>query len=194
MIITHYREKLINTILYFAKNTKKCGITKLMKLLYFLDFTHFKQTGKSVTDLDYFAWNFGPVPVEVWEEMSNGMGDDLGGKVAVTPIKLENEVVFQLIKAKARKKFDSKHFTKREIKLLEQTAEIFKEADAEQMIMVSHLPNDPWDKTLKEKGEKAKIDYMLAIDDMDDSLSYEDALEKMQDRKHMHSKFGTMDS
>ena len=47
MIITHHREKLINAIIYFANNTKRCGKTKLLKLLYFLDFRHFKQTGKS---------------------------------------------------------------------------------------------------------------------------------------------------
>ena len=33
-----------------------------MKLLYFLDFMHFKQTDKSVTGQDYFAWMTGPVP------------------------------------------------------------------------------------------------------------------------------------
>ena len=66
MIITHHREKLINAIIYFAKNTTYCGKTKLLKLLYFLDFYQFKQTGKSVTGLDYFAWKMGPVPKELF--------------------------------------------------------------------------------------------------------------------------------
>jgi hypothetical protein len=48
MIITNQREKLVNAIIYFCHNTKYCGKTKLMKLLYFLDFIHFKQTAKSV--------------------------------------------------------------------------------------------------------------------------------------------------
>ena len=52
MINTYHREKLINAIIYFAQNTKYCGKIKLFKLLYFLDFWHFKQTGKSVTGLD----------------------------------------------------------------------------------------------------------------------------------------------
>jgi len=30
MIVTHHREKLINVIIYFAKNTKYCGKTKIL--------------------------------------------------------------------------------------------------------------------------------------------------------------------
>jgi len=62
MIITHQRDKLINAIIYLSSNTNYCGKTKLMKLLYFRDFKHFRQTGKSVTGLDYYAWEMGPVP------------------------------------------------------------------------------------------------------------------------------------
>ena len=40
MLINHEREKLINAIIYFAKNTRFLGKTKLCKLLYFLDFEH----------------------------------------------------------------------------------------------------------------------------------------------------------
>ncbi len=77
MIITNHRIKIINAIVYFANNTKYCGKTKLLKLLYFLDFRHFKETGKSVTGLDYYAWNMGPVPKDVYEELSGKMKPDL---------------------------------------------------------------------------------------------------------------------
>ncbi|MCK4485369.1 MAG: SocA family protein [Desulfobacterales bacterium] len=90
-----------------------------MKLLYFLDFMHFKQTGKSVTDLNYYAWKRGPVPKTLWKEISGDMCDDL--KQAITIVPIEH---FQKIVSK-KKKFDDKHFTKREIKLLKLTADIF---------------------------------------------------------------------
>ena len=189
MIITHNREKLINAILYFAKHTKKCGKTKLMKLLYFLDFIHFKQTGKSVTGLEYYAWVRGPVPKTVFDEISNEMADDLKDAIAIVPYNK-----FQKIVPKPRKKFDGKHFTKREMKLLEKTAVIFKEADANQMVMVSHLPNEPWEKTKTEKGLGAIIDYMLAIDGTDESLSPDEALERKQAIKKMHQIFGTVEA
>ncbi len=42
-------------------NRKLLGKIKLLKLLYSLDFCHFKQTGMSVTGIDYFAWEMGLV-------------------------------------------------------------------------------------------------------------------------------------
>ncbi|WP_217994559.1 Panacea domain-containing protein [Rodentibacter caecimuris] len=38
-------------------------------MLYFLDFEHYKQVGRSVTGLDYSAWKMGPVPVDLHEEI-----------------------------------------------------------------------------------------------------------------------------
>lgn len=187
MIITHHREKLINAIIYFAKNTKKCGKTKLMKLLYFLDFIHFKQTGKSVTGLDYYAWKRGPVPKKLFDEISGEVSADLKKAIAIQPIDRFQKIV-------PKKKFDGKHFTARETRLLEQVAFVFKEADAEQMKEASHLKNEPWDRTKREKGMLAKIDYMLAVEGMDDSLSYEDALEKKQDIDEIYRIFGAVEA
>ena len=123
MLISHNREKLLNAIIYFVKNTKYLGITKLMKLMYFLDFVHFKQTGKSVTGLDYYAWKRGPVPKKLWEEIKYiDKYNDLKRTISI----LGDPKEFQEIKAKI--KFNSEHFSKRELKLLEEIALIFKEA------------------------------------------------------------------
>lgn len=37
-LININKEKLQNAIIYFSRHTKHCGLTKVMKLLYFLDF------------------------------------------------------------------------------------------------------------------------------------------------------------
>lgn len=184
MIITRHREKLINAIIYFAKETKHCGKTKLLKLLYFLDFYHFKQTAKSVTGLEYFAWEQGPVPKELFEELSGNMKADL--KDAISLASTED---FQKIVPK--KKFNEDYFTNREKKLLKDLSDVFRDAKAEEMVEVSHLRNEPWDKTLKEKGPRQKIDYMLSIDDEENSLSYNEAKERMEEITEMHQIFGT---
>jgi len=184
MIITRHREKLINAIIYFAKETKHCGKTKLLKLLYFLDFYHFKQTAKSVTGLEYFAWEQGPVPKELFEEVSGNMKADL--KDAISFASTED---FQKIVPK--KKFNEDYFTNREKKLLKDLSYVFRDAKAEEMVEVSHLRNEPWDKTLKGKGPRQKIDYMLAIDDEENSLSYNEAKERMEETTEMHQIFGT---
>lgn len=183
MIVTHHREKLINAIIYFATHTKYCGKTKLLKLLYFLDFKHFKQTGRSVTGLDYFAWQMGPVPRDLFEELSDEMNPDL--RAAIHKLAEEG---FQKIRPK--KRFDDQYFTKKEMELLEQISFIFEDAKADDMVESTHLKNEPWDQTLKQKGEFKKIDYMLAVDSDIVSLPYEEAKERMQERSEMHKIFG----
>lgn len=183
MIVTHHREKLINAIVYFAKNTKYCGKTKLLKLLYFLDFKHFKQTGKSVTGQDYFAWEMGPVPRDLFEELSGGMKPDMKAAIHDLP-----EEGFQKIRPK--KGFEDRFFTKKEMKLLEEISFIFNDAKADDMVESTHLTNEPWDRTLKQKGEFKKIDYMLAIDSEIVSLPYEEAKDRVEERSEMYKIFG----
>jgi hypothetical protein len=84
MLITHERDKLVNAILYFAHETKHFGKIKLFKLLYLLDFEHFRQTGRSVTGLDYQAWKYGPVPVEVMQEWDDPE-PDLAAAIRIKP-------------------------------------------------------------------------------------------------------------
>lgn len=183
MIITHHREKLINAIIYFARNTQNCGKTKLMKLLYFLDFIHFKQTGKSVTGMDYYAWDFGPVPVSVWEELTDGMDSDMREAII-----LSQKGDFQHIQAK--KKFDDQFFSNRELNILERVAFIFRDAPTNEMVELTHLENTPWSKTLKEKGDRTRIDYFLSIDTKDDSLDLERARHRHSEREEMYRVLG----
>lgn len=185
MIVTHHREKLINAIIYFANHTKFCGKTKLLKLLYFLDFSHFKRTGKPVTGLDYFAWEMGPVPRDLFEELTdNNMKPDMKASIHdLTPGE-----GFQKIRPK--KRFDRQYFSKNETNLLKELAFIFGDAKADAMVESTHLKNEPWDRTLKEKGEFKKIDYMLAIDSDIVSIVYEDAKERVKERSEMYKIFG----
>lgn len=182
MLIEHNREKLINAIIYFLKNTKICGKTKLFKLLYYLDFMHFRETGRSVTGLDYFAWKFGPAPKSLADEFSSPHAD-LKENIFIQ----ENENSFTVMKPK--KKFDDTFFTKRELRILKNVAYIFKEAKAEDMVEASHLPNHPWDKTIKTKGERTKIDYTLALDNTEASLSIDEVIERMRDKEEIKKAF-----
>ncbi|KAB2891390.1 MAG: SocA family protein [Desulfobulbaceae bacterium] len=186
MIVTFRREKLINAVLYFARNTKFCGKTKLMKLLYFLDFTHFQQTGKAVTELDYYAWDFGPVPRDFFYELSGNMGDDLRKAVAVTKQSEKFEQVCAKIKPNLQ------YFSPREQRILENICVIFRDVKAEEISEISHLRNHPWDRTIKEKGESEKIDYLLAVDDGAESLSLELIQQRVKERQEMYKTYGVI--
>jgi len=162
------KEKLINSILYFTKKVKYPGKTKICKLLFNLDFIHFKETGKSVTGLDYYAWERGPVPKSLFYKISEDIvSEEFQPYIEV----IKREKLHEIF---SKKKPDLSVFSKREKRILEEVAEIYKYAKAEEMTEISHLKEKPWYTTLKSKGEK-KIDYMLAIDDTVESISKEEA-------------------
>ena len=94
------------------------------------------------------------------------------------------------IKISAKGKFDGRYFSKKELKLLEEIAFIFKDAKAENMVESTHLFNEPWDKTIKSKGLYQNIDYMLAIDSDPSSISYDEANERKAERNEMFHIFG----
>lgn len=160
MLVSHEREKLINAIIFFAKNTRFLGKTKLCKLLYFLDFEHFKETGRSVTGMDYFAWKMGPVPVDLYEEVDMPEAD-LAEKVefAETPTRNGSMLVVRPVA-----EFDNSHFSKREMRIMRALSEEFRDTRADDMIEATHLENRPWHKIYVEDGKRQQqIPYDLAL-------------------------------
>lgn len=187
MIIDHSREKLINAAIYFVKNTKYCGITKLMKLLALLDFTHFKQTGRPVTNQIYYTWPFGPVPKRFYEELKKPIKEipeDIAESIAVIPTEDG-----KFLKITAKKNFEATHFTQRELDLLQKLAFIFNDIPTEKVVEITHLKNEPWLRTKETKGMYKPIDYMLAIDELPDSLSKEEIKERIEDREAVEKVF-----
>lgn len=174
MKLSREREKLFNAIIFFCNNTKHCYKLKLMKLLYYLDFWHFKETGRSVTGLTYKAWDKGPVPTNVyWEIDPQNNPDDLKEFLYVEEEVYDEITGKKKFNIKAKKDFNEKIFTKREIEILKRIAEVFYDARGDLMKDATHLRNAPWDKTIKEKGKNAEIDFLLALDDEANSLNVE---------------------
>jgi hypothetical protein len=96
----------------------------------------------------------------------------------------------KLQKVVAKCDFNEEFFTERELELLENIAFMFRDVTAPEISEISHLPNQPWKKTLDEKGEWKRIDYLLALDETKDSLSSDDAKEKMDEIAEMYNNFG----
>lgn len=162
MPINRDREKLADAIVFFQKNTKSLGLTKLFKLLFLLDFTTFARTGRSATGLKYETWEFGPAPRSLWTEIRNGLGADLAGAVEFKDLDLADDL--KRTNIAVRREFDGKHFTKGELRSLHELADVFRDATAKQMVDVTHVRNSPWAKTKAAKGMNAEIDYDLALD------------------------------
>lgn len=166
MIMNHTRRKLLNAVLFFAKNTRNLNTTKLCKLLFFLDFTHFKDTGYPVIGLHYHAFEKGPVPKNFWLEIKDGKTpDDFRDALAIQKNISDAEQEYRELRFTAKKEPDMRVFSPREQKILKKLVEIYKDATAGQLSEISHLKNAPWDKTYRSSGLNSLIDYHLALDD-----------------------------
>lgn len=183
-----YRKKLLNAVLYFANKVKNPSKVKVFKLLYFLDFKHFKETGRSVTNLDYYALDFGPVPLDFYEEVKeNKLPQDFSKALSLVPFASEESGKKGAMFC-SKSKPDMTVFSPREQRIMSELVEIFKDVDANLISDVSHFKNHPWDKTRKEKGDNKQIDYTLALD-KDANVSLDDALEFMREREEMLKNF-----
>ena len=164
LFVNRNRAKLIQAVVYFASHTRHCGKIKLIKLLYLLDFSHFRETGRSVTGLDYFAWKLGPVPYDVYQEW-DALEADFAAAISIEP---ERVIDYTRDKVVAKAEFDPGFFTKRELKLLEELSTRFREEFTQPLINFTHAELGPWAKIWDDgRGKNARIPYALAIPDSD---------------------------
>jgi len=164
MLISRDRQKLINAIVYFATQTKHCGKVKLFKLLYLLDFRHFRETGRSVTGMEYLAWKMGPVPLQLEQEWDS-LEPDLAAAVDILP-----EEVIDYIREKVtpRLQFDDSSFTKRELRLMEELATRYRDELTKPLVSLTHDERGPWTRIWDEgRGNNQRIPFALAIADDD---------------------------
>jgi len=167
MLITHERNKLLNAIVYFASNTRNCGKTKLFKLLYLLDFEHFRMTGRSVTDQLYYAWRLGPVPVTLDEDLDNPPAD-LCDAVRIVSEQVIDHCRLTVI---PQREFDPSHFSKRELRLLTDLAERYRSHTAQEMVDVTHTENGAWERVWADgAGRNALIPYEIAVSGEDSAM------------------------
>jgi uncharacterized phage-associated protein len=165
MIVSRDREKLINAIIYFVRETNHCHSLKLFKLLNFSDFEHFRQSGRTIFGLEYRALPKGPVPTKLLEEIKRGGEKDLKAAINLTDIKDEITGELKRRDLKPRIAFDKKWFTPRELKVLARIAEFFRDLKADDMSEFSHKNKKPWASVYQNgKGQGQLIPPELVFD------------------------------
>lgn len=164
MFISRDRDKLIGAIVFFATNTEHCGKVKLFKLLYLMDFAHFRETGRSVTGLDYLAWKMGPVPFELAQEWDH-LEPDLAQAIDIVP---ERVIDYTRERVVAKTGFKEDLFTKRELRLMRELADRFRDEYTRPLVNFTHFESGPWEKIWDGgRGNNERIPYTLAIADND---------------------------
>ncbi len=190
MIINRGNERLIHAIVFFTINTNHCYALKLLKLLYFLDFEHFKQTGASVTGQKYFAWKMGPVPKKLYNEIEKP------AKIVRFFQVVQNEREgLKSTQLYPKIGFKKGLFSKRQIKIMNELAREYKNIKSKDMTSASHKENSAWDKVFnKENKKNGLIPYEYALDDSKKSISKDMAKELERENKGLENFFGSSPS
>jgi len=184
-----YRRKLLNAVLFFASSTERVNLGKLSKLLYFLDFTHFNQTGYPSIGLEYYTFERGPVPKDFWLEIKDAnVPEDFKGKIGLIRRADDFAPNCKEVEVRALEKPDLSVFTPREKEILENLAFMYKEATASDMSEIAHLPKQPWDITKRRKGINKPIDYLVSISE-ESAVSLEDAEDTLKEHAEVVHNF-----
>lgn len=167
MLIDRSRQKMLEAIIFFARNTKDCGKTKLIKLLYLLDFEHFRETGRSVTGLDYYAWKMGPVPIQLYNELEDPK-EDFRASIGLT---CKKKIDYPTLMVEPKRDFDASVFSRRELKVMERLASEHHAKTAAEMVEVTHGENHAWARIWREgEGNNALIPYEVALRDVEEEF------------------------
>ncbi len=177
MIIDQNKQKLVNAILYFCSQTEKCGITKLYKLLYFLDFEHFKAIGRNVTGLKYYAFEQGPFPSKLDRDMSKNK-EYLEEAINLNTIQLNQGKVFKRVEPK--KDVNLGVFSKRELRIMDKLIEDFKTSDSQEMVEATHLETLPWHNVFNSTPRGTLIPYELGVNEEDKEFINHIATENLE--------------
>ncbi|MEO7129585.1 MAG: Panacea domain-containing protein [Rhodoferax sp.] len=123
---------------------------------------HFRQTGKSVTGVEYQAWKFGPAPIELMEEWDQ-MDVDLARVVHIAPEKIIG-YTRETVRVNEGIEFDDDDFTPRQILIMKNLAEKYRDTYSPTIIDVTHEQNGAWDKVWHGgKGARQEIPYEYSI-------------------------------
>lgn len=152
--INYSEAKLQQVILYFLEhiNNVHLGRTKLMKLLYFVDFDHCEKYGLPITGAVYRKLPHGPYP-KVAEKLIQKMEKEK----SLQEIKVDHKGYTQHRLMTLSARFDATKFSGAELQTLEKVAADWADASAADIEAATHS-EAPWAST--EDGKT--IDYELA--------------------------------
>jgi uncharacterized phage-associated protein len=147
--------KMQQAILFFVEriNNIHLGRTKLMKLVYYVDFDHFEKYGRSITNARYRKLPHGPVPDKVDKVIASMQEQGLVDAIEVPGSQYAKHRLIPL-----NGKFDASIFTGDELAILEAVACRWGDSTAAEIEAATHA-EAPWASTEDAKA----IDYELAL-------------------------------
>lgn len=123
-------ERLKTILLYILNNCGTVWVTKLNKLLFYLDFCSYRNFGQAMTGLSYRAIDYGPVPNR-WEKVYSEF-DEISQLPRLTEKYCGNIILTEV------QEVDLSYLAEREIKLLKDICAKLGKMSSSQLTKLSH--------------------------------------------------------
>ncbi len=157
------KEKAYHALAYFLKEEEVLlpYKTKLFKLLYYLDFLHFEKYGRSATGLQYFAWENGPVPRDIWHKWTC-RDPEILDRFQIKNDQLGGGKIGHTLRPKFD--FDGDLFSQSELEIMKALARKHFRHTGREMSERSHLEAQPWHEVrVVQDDPDGPIDYELTL-------------------------------
>jgi len=147
------------------------GKVKLMKLIYFIDFTNLKKYGVPITYDNYYNLELGPIPSVIKnlvDEVDTNFDEaELADTIAI--VKKSGSKIHRVVCHRKFSRNDRKYFSENELKVLKEVCSRFKDKNTKYLVEQSHK-EAPWQKT----HFRDEISYTLAAEDPDSLVNKEE--------------------
>ena len=137
-------DKVGNSIIYLSEKIGELSKTKALKLIYILDELSIKKSGIPFFNLKYKVWKFGPVPEEIFI--------DLSSETTLLKNYIERTSDEGVTFIKPIVQFNDDEFSDNDIDLLDFVINEFGNKSAKDLVYYTHRKNSPWHNTAKENS------------------------------------------
>lgn len=160
------KSKIGNLLAYISVAIPNVNLRKLIKLVYLIDERSVKSRGLSVTWLDYYAWEKGPVAPRIYE-----IKQDNGGVFSQYISSSRNAEGKVIIASKISKSDSAIQFSKKELKLIDSILLEYGNMSADDLSDITHSDNGLWDIAIKKhnpdfKKSCGRSDIKLDLEDL----------------------------
>ena len=130
--------------MYIAQHARYPYKTEILKLLFLMEERMVQQAHVPFLGIPYNAWRMGPVPVDVFEELSDG------------PVLLSDFIALEFngqgVRVTAKQHFCDDEFSDVEISMMEEVMRKYGSMNSEQLIAETHKRGSLWQQTVAEAG------------------------------------------
>lgn len=130
------KNKIGNTIVYIASNTKRLSKTKLLKLLYMMEVAMVSKYHVPFLAIPYEVWKWGPVQKDLYADLSDEI---FLMKDYVLSYYSDKKKYF-----KAKRSFCDDEFSQAEITLMDDIIREYGKKNARQLEKILHEPGTLW--------------------------------------------------